>query len=218
MSDHRPILGITMGDPAGVGPEVTALALNDTNMFKVCRPVVLGDEKALIQAVNALKLGLEVRAVTDPAEVSGTPGTIEFVPLSNLAEDEIVPGRPTPGGGKAAAIYIETAAKMCLAEKIHGMVTSPISKEALNQVGYPYQGHTQFLAHLAGGPQVVMMLAGPKLRVVLVTIHVALTEVPGLLTKEKILSVTTDYQRCIAKIFRHRKTETRRGGTQPPRR
>jgi len=196
-----PILGVSMGDPAGVGPEVIAQALADGRVHDWGRPLVLGDLRAMEQAVRICGLDLEVKALSAGREPEGRSGLMEVLPLSALKLDELAPGRSTTAGGRASARYIETGAEMALKGRIQALVTGPISKEALNRAGYNFPGHTEMLAGLAGGAKVVMMLAGERLRVVLVTIHVAYAEVPRLLTRDKIIGTAGITQAALQKYF-----------------
>ena len=199
--DPRPVFGLTLGDVAGVGPEVTVRALAEPRVFENCRPLVLGDVGAIRKAIRLLGLDLKVQTVSPGEEPTGRTGTIEVLPLSQLAEEDLVYGRPSLAGAEAAAVFIETGAKMAMSGKIRGVVTAPISKEALNKAGRHFPGHTELLAHLAGGAEVVMMLAGPKLRVVLVTIHVRLKDVPDLVTGEAILKTARITFNSLKKYF-----------------
>ena len=185
--ETRPILGVTLGDPSGIGPEVLMRALADEAVFRACRPWVLGDAGVLAETGPRLGLALELREISEPEESRGRPGTVEFLALSRLGPGDRAPGRPGLEGGRAAARYIETGARLALAGRIQGLVTGPISKASLNAAGYAYAGHTEMLADLAGGVEVAMMLAGSRLKVVLVTTHLALRDVPARLSAERIL-------------------------------
>lgn len=197
----RPLIGITLGDPAGVGPEVTVKALSEEYVREWCRPVVLGDMGVVQDAVHRSGLDLPVEPVDRALESASAPGVIPVLPESNLSEEDRVPGTPTPAGAHAAARYIETGAGMALDGRIQALVTAPISKEQLQLAGRPFPGHTDLLAHVAGGVKVVMMLAGPTLRVVLVTIHVAYRDVPGLLTVEKIVETARITNDSLKRFF-----------------
>lgn len=185
-------MGITMGDPAGVGPEIIAMALTDPNLYESCCPVVLGDAAVLWNTISILSekglMAREIRInlVSNPAQAVGKPGVIDLMPLSNLDSEAIQPGRPVVAGGKAMVEYILRAVEMTVQGEIQGMVTGPISKVLMHQAGYRYDGHTQLIAHETNANDYVMMLAGSKLRVVLVTIHCALKAVPELLDREKV--------------------------------
>ncbi len=186
---EKPVIAITMGDPTGVGAEIIAAALAEPAIFDICRPLVLGDATAMARAVelNGASLRLELLADnTPPADDSN--GTIQLRALSRLSSADLVYGRPTQACGAAMYRYITTAARLCLDGDAAAMATAPINKEALNRAGHHYPGHTELLAELTGTSEFVMMLAGDRLRVTLVTIHEALAEVPRLLTYEKVLS------------------------------
>jgi 4-hydroxythreonine-4-phosphate dehydrogenase len=185
--ETRPILGITLGDPSGIGPEVLIKALAGEAVYQACRPLVLGDAGVLAETGFRLGLALELREISEPEESQGRLGMVELLVLSRLATVDRAPGRPGLTGGRAAARYIETGARLALAGRIQGLVTGPISKASLNAAGYAYAGHTEMLAALAGGVEVAMMLAGPRLRVVLVTTHLALRDVPARLSAERVL-------------------------------
>lgn len=199
--NNRPILGVTLGDPSGIGPEVLLKALADEAVFLACRPLVLGDAGVL--AETGLRLGqtLDLREISEPEESQGRPGTIELLALSRLRPGDRAPGRPGLEGGRAAALYIETGARLALAGRIQGLVTGPISKVSLNAAGYAFAGHTEMLADLAGGVEVAMMLAGPRLRVVLVTTHLALRDVPARLSAERILKTAEIADMALRKQF-----------------
>ena len=197
----RPVLAVTMGDPAGVGPEIVVRALADREVRSWCRPLVLGDPAALAEAARSLGIDLEITGVSDVKNMSDRTGKLDVLPLSDLAEADRRPGKPTPAGGAAAAAYIETGAHLVLTGRAEGLVTGPISKEALRGAGYDFPGHTEFLAARAGVRDVVMMMAGAQLRVALVTIHVALADVFGLLTPERILKTARITHEALVRRF-----------------
>jgi len=182
-----------MGDPAGVGPEIVVQALRFPEVVSICRPVVYGDAGILRRAAAVLGQAVEV---ADGGE-SG-PGRIVVRPLSSLSPDEVPFGRISEAGSRAMADYIREAARDALAGRVDGVVTCPITKEGLKMAGVPFPGHTEFLADLCGGADVVMMLAGDRLRVALVTIHVALRKALELLSLPVIvrtIRITHDFFR-----------------------
>ncbi len=180
MSDS-PLIGITMGDPAGVGPEIIVKTLADKGIYFMCRPVVLGDPAVLASYLSMAK-EISLNIIRSPSEVKAVPGNIDLVPVSNLENANIQPGKPTVDGGKAMVEYIFKAVEMIQKGEIEAMVTCPISKVLMHQAGHKYDGHTQLISHLTDTDEYVMMLAGERLRVALVTIHCALKEVPAILT------------------------------------
>ncbi len=189
----RPRIAVTMGDPAGVGPEIVVQALRFPEVVSVCRPVVYGDAGILRRAAVVLGQAVEVAEDGEPG-----PGRIVVRPLSSLSPDEVPFGRISEAGSRAMADYIREAARDALAGRADGVVTCPITKEGLKLAGVPFPGHTEFLADLCGGADVVMMLAGDRLRVALVTIHVALRKALELLSLPVIvrtIRITHDFFR-----------------------
>jgi 4-hydroxythreonine-4-phosphate dehydrogenase len=190
-----------MGDPCGIGPEIIVRALARPEVRDVCRPLVLGDEAALRRALEITAASLTIMTCeAPPPEVS--PDVVPLVPLSTLFPDDMAFGRPTIASGVAMAGYIIEAARLCLNGKADAMATAPINKEALNRAGILHPGHTELLAELTGTSDFVMMLAGDRLRVTLVTIHEALADVPRLVTTEKILATIRITHRDLDRYFR----------------
>lgn len=186
--DLLPIIGITMGDPVGIGPEVIIKALCDTSVMSRCRPVLIGDRSILEREIKRLQAPLKIRTVTSLSETAAKSGDIMLLEESQLDPHAVRYGQPTTETGKALAAYIIKAVTMAAADEIDAVVTAPINKKSLHDAGYDYPGHTEMLARLTGTKDVVMMLAGEKLRVVLVTIHCAMAQVPKLLSSDKILT------------------------------
>ncbi len=186
---RKPIVAVTMGDPAGIGPEVIRKALADPRLKKVCSPLILGDWEVLRRAWkgknNSSKLVCwQPGQALLPLLQSPCAGVV--CSLSSLATRESRPGRPTKAGGHAAYRYIVVAAKLALSGVADAMATAPISKSILQDAGYNYPGHTELLAELSRTPECRMMLIGKKLRVVLVTGHIAFTKVARSLSRDGI--------------------------------
>jgi 4-hydroxythreonine-4-phosphate dehydrogenase len=170
-----PVVGITMGDPAGVGPEVIVKALARADARALCRPLVIGDAKQLARANRLMKLGLEIRPVADPAQARFQPGTVECIDAGAVPED-IAYGKVSPAAGEAAYRYIECAVRLALDRSIDAVCTAPINKEAMNAAGHKFPGHTELLAKLTGTKEVSLTLLSPKLRVIHVTAHIGLLD------------------------------------------
>ena len=189
--DSRPLLAITMGDPAGVGPEIILKALNVKAVVDCCRPVIVGSMKALEEAKTPLPMGTQrgLLAVSEPLHEAPS-GVVEVVDVDsdlNLNLPALPPGKPTAEAGHISVACIKKAVQLALDKKVDAVVTAPITKETLKMAGYPYPGHTELLAELTGAKEYSMLLTGGGLRVVLVTIHVALRDVAGLIKKEGVL-------------------------------
>ena len=170
-----PIIGITMGDAAGVGPEVVMKALAHAEVYAQCRPLVIGDARQLERAKAILKLKLKILPVSDARNAKFKPGTVDLLDLSLLSSD-IPYGKVSATAGEAAYRYIELAVKLALAGEIGAICTAPINKEALNAAGHRFPGHTEILAALTGTPEVSLTLFSPKLRIIHVTAHMGLID------------------------------------------
>lgn len=169
----RPPLAVTMGDAAGIGPEIVAKALACPELEP--RPVVLGDAAWLERTVRALALEVAVRRLGAIEEASGAGGLIEVLDVAPVPSDLRL-GVVDARAGAAAAACIREGVRLACEGRCGGLVTAPIHKEALAAAGVPFPGHTEMLAHHAGVDEVAMMLANDALRVVLVSIHVALAD------------------------------------------
>lgn len=203
MPVKKPLIAITMGDPCGIGPEIIAAALADANVYKAAVPLVLGDKRVLERAIALVGQGQRLRIVAAADLPDETvAGEIYLLEISQLGSADMVYGNPTTASGDAVFRYITTAAALCMAGKVAAMATAPINKAALNLAGHHYPGHTELLAELTGSQEFVMMLAGSKLRVTLVTIHEALAAVPELVTFEKVLATIVTTHQDVARYFK----------------
>ena len=182
-----PVLGITMGDPAGIGPEVTVKALADPAVRRVARVVVLGDVRVLADAARLAHVDLPVGPVASVADATGQADRIEVLDLANADPAAFAVGRVSALCGRAAYEYIERGVRLALTRELDGIVTGPINKAALAAAGIPHSGHTEILADLTGTRTYAMLLMGRELRVIHVTTHVALRRVPELVTRERVL-------------------------------
>lgn len=175
-----------MGDPCGVGPEVIVKAFASGKLYERCIPVVIGDRLALQRAIDLLKAEIEIRPVESPSDfgVPQQPGIVSLFSPVELSREDIAYGNPSRAACLAVSQYIETAVRLALDGRIKAVCTCPLHKANLQRHGFAFPGHTEFLKELTGAEDVVMMLAGPRLRVSLVTIHNALAETPRLLTRD----------------------------------
>lgn len=184
----KPIIGMTMGDPAGIGSEIIAKALTRPEVYEKCRPVVIGDKKAMLEAVNISGINLPVRGIGDISEAQFTGDVIEVIDLNNIRLEKIPYGKIDADCGRAAGEYIEKAIQLAMNKEIAAMVTGPINKESFDLGGYgkKYRGHTEMLAALTGSEKASMMLASGNLRVIHVTTHVAMRQAVDLIKKERV--------------------------------
>ena len=183
VSARRPSLLVTMGDPAGVGPEIVVRALALPALRRVARLAVVGDAEILDRAAAKSRVRLRFRPVPaerydpDDEPAQGIP----LIASSSDGFDAIEPRIPSPASGRAAARAIQIAAGLALAGRADGIVTAPISKTALQAAGYPYPGHTEFLGALTGAPETKMLFVGGPYRILLATVHLPLRAVPDAL-------------------------------------
>ncbi len=176
-----------MGDPVGIGPEIILSALINPLIYKMCRPLVIGDIEWLNDLKECIKSNLRFNAVKKPNTGVYQCGCVDVLNTFKLDSGQILWGKPTVLTGKAMVSYITSTTDLALQGIIDAMVTCPINKEAMHKAGYFYNGHTELIAEKTKSAEFAMMLAGDKLRVVLVTIHIPLKDVPLVLSKEKIL-------------------------------
>ncbi|RAS83623.1 4-hydroxythreonine-4-phosphate dehydrogenase PdxA [Priestia endophytica] len=184
----KPIIGITMGDGAGVGPEVIVKALAHSSVYEMCDPVVIGDAKILKRAVGLLESSAEIREIHDVKEGKFIHGVINCLSLDLLPEN-LPFGKVSPEAGSAAFKFIEKAIHLAKEKAIHAICTAPLNKEALHKGGYSYPGHTEILAELTDTKSYSMMLSSPKLKVIHLTTHVGLRKAIDLINPERTYTV-----------------------------
>jgi 4-hydroxythreonine-4-phosphate dehydrogenase len=186
---ERPMIAMTMGDAAGVGPEVIMKSLAHPELYRQCRPLVIGDAARLREAGRIAGSRLEVRglSVDEVDRAMFRQGTVDCIDLKLIPKD-LPWGRLSAVAGDAAFRYVEVAAKLASSGKVAAICTAPLNKEALQAGGHHYPGHTELLAHLTGTDEVSMMLSTPKMRVIHVTTHIGLIDAiakiePGLVER-----------------------------------
>jgi 4-hydroxythreonine-4-phosphate dehydrogenase len=185
----RPIVGVTMGDAAGIGPEIVAKALSIREIHELCRPIVIGDAHVIEEIVGIIGVDARVNSLHDIGEAKSDLGTINVLDLSNIDLRNLRRGKLNAMAGKAAVQYVEKAVRLALDGKIHAIATAPINKEAINMAGFQYAGHTELLAHLTNTKNYAMMLIVGSLRVVHVTTHVSMRRACDMIRKNRVLDV-----------------------------
>ncbi len=196
-----PRIGITMGDPTGIGPEIVVKALSTQEPFHVCRPFVFGDRGVLSKTIERLGLTMSLEVFEKIPEEGYGPQRIFLAPSSPLMVDSLFFGKPDRACGEAMAKYVVEAVKKVRVGDLDAMTTCPINKQAINQAGYPFPGHTELLAHLVQAPSVAMMFLGPKWKIVLVTTHLPLKDVSKWITSDRILSKVRITDEGLKKYF-----------------
>ena len=187
MNSYLPVIGITMGDAAGVGAEVIVKSLAHASVYEQYRPLVIGDARRLERANEIVRGTLRVRRIAEVSEARFEPGTIDCIDL-NLIPDDLPFGQLSAVAGDAAYRFIARAVELAQAGSIDAICTAPLNKEALHAGGHKYPGHTEMLAHLTGVEEVSMMLVAPQLRVIHVTTHIGIIDAvrkiePGLVQR-----------------------------------
>ncbi|MBR1153449.1 4-hydroxythreonine-4-phosphate dehydrogenase PdxA [Bradyrhizobium sp. JYMT SZCCT0428] len=186
----RPTIAITMGDPAGIGPEVIMKALAQEAARAICNPLVIGDANRLRKAGGLVGTSVAVDALGDAKQANFAASAVQCLDLK-LVPDDLPFGQVSAAAGEVAYRCIEKAVEVVQAGDAQAICTAPLSKEALHAAGHKFPGHTELLAHLTGTPEVSMMLVSSKLRVIHVTTHIGLLDAiekiePGLV--ERVIS------------------------------
>ena len=201
VSTRKPVVGITVGDPAGIGPEIVIKALADRSIVETCRPVLIGDRSNLEWTNDRLDLGTTFKEYS----VSPGPdeGVIEVIDLANLVE-AIEFGVESSNTGRSAAKNIEAAVDLWRNGAIDAISTAPISKNALNLAGYKFPGHTEFLASLTDTKEFAMSFFAERLRVVLLSTHVSLKNAIDLVTTQALVELIKFSDRTLPYFIGHR--------------
>lgn len=182
-------IAITMGDPAGIGPEVVVKALINKAIYEKCVPIVIGDYEALQDAIQFSGLDLTLLEIKEPEDAEGRYGVVEFINLNYLKPGSWNYKENSVLCGEASFQYVIKAIAYAKEKAVSAVITAPISKESINMAGHPYSGHTEIFAEYTGTKDYAMLLASGNLRVIHVTTHCALIEACRLIRKERVLKV-----------------------------
>jgi 4-hydroxythreonine-4-phosphate dehydrogenase len=196
-----PPIGITMGDAAGIGPEIILKAVLDNKIGEFCQPIIIGDARFLRETADNLGFTIDFEIIQKGLEIPQNTDKVIIYDLQNLTEP-IEPGVESGVTGKASAEYIEEAVRLCRAGKIAAISTAPISKKALALGGYNFPGHTEMLAFLTETRDFAMSFFAQKLRVVLLSTHVSLIEAIGLVKKETLIELIKFSARELSKLLK----------------
>jgi 4-hydroxythreonine-4-phosphate dehydrogenase len=194
----KPVIGITVGDMNGIGPEVALGAALHPSVRNICKPVLIGPTSIVEGTARRMKLRTKFEK-TNFAVFHKT--SLPMVDAGDALWADVTFGVPTKASGKNAGRAIEVAVKLCLEKKLDGFVTAPASKEALALAGYSFPGQTEMIALLSGSRQVAMMLVSEKLRVGLVTVHTPVQSIAGIISIEKIQEKVTIIHRALLSDF-----------------
>jgi 4-hydroxythreonine-4-phosphate dehydrogenase len=197
----KPIIGITMGDPAGIGPEIVVKALSHKEVYQACVPVVIGDKGVMTRALGIAKKDLKIHVIDSLARRRSEFGVIDVYGFNRQGLARVVYGKVSAAAGKAAGDCIKLVIKLALAKKIDATVTAPIHKHSLNLGGYRYPGHTEFYADVTRAEHYNMLLVHDNLRVIHVTTHVSLRDACSLISRDNVYSAITQAFAACNRLF-----------------
>lgn len=199
--DNRPIIGITMGDPAGIGPEITVKALADPRIYGTCRPVVIGDAAVMEQAAAIVrKEGITIHPVQELSEAVYEYGMIDVYDKKVTDLKGLKLGEVSAVAGESAFQYVKEVIRLAMEGQVDATVTNALNKEAINLAGHPYSGHTEIYADFTGTKKYTMMLAHENIRVVHVSTHVSLREACDRVKKDRVLEVIRIADRAVKEL------------------
>lgn len=197
----KTIIGITMGDPAGIGPEVVMKALLDKRVRQSCHPLVFGSYNIILSAAKRLFGRVNLRRIIWVEDVLDSKQHINVLDCTRFDPTKVIPGKITKLSGRMAADSVIYATQFALSDQIDAMVTAPLSKKGLHLAGYDFPGHTEFLAYLTATRKFAMMFVSDKFRVVLVTTHLALSEVAKTISRKQISEKIILAEEALRKYF-----------------
>ena len=186
----KPIIGITMGDPASIGPELCLRLVSDPHLFDICRPLIIGDAAILERAKSFPGIpDVRIHSVSAPGDGLYSFGNLDVLDMKLTRPENIPIGQVSPEAGHAAFCYVEKAIQLAMSGLIDATVTNALNKEAMNLAGHHFAGHTEIYAHYTGVSQYTMLLAHENMRIVHVSTHVSLREACDRVKKDRVLQV-----------------------------
>jgi 4-hydroxythreonine-4-phosphate dehydrogenase len=185
----KPILGITMGDPASIGPEIAVKALLDDEIYALCRPFIVGDASVFKHIIKKLDLKASVNVIHEVSEASFNYGSIDVLDLNNVNLDELEFGVVSAMAGNAAFESVVKVIELAMAGEIDATVTGPLNKKSMNEAGHHFAGHTEIYAQYTGTKKYAMLLVEDNMKVIHVSTHVSLRQACDLVKKDRIIEV-----------------------------
>lgn len=196
----RPIIGVTIGDPAGIGPEISIKASLEASVLRVCKPVLIGDLSVLKEVSERLGLNAAFRIIDSPREAKGRGGSIDLINLNNVKLESLPIGEASAESGRASIQYIEKAVEYALRREVSAISTAPINKRAINMAGSEHIGHTEILAALCGVEEPLTMFWVKGMRIFFLTRHVPLTEAVKAVKKERIIDMVLKIKKVLRQM------------------
>ena len=188
-TNFRPLLGLTIGDPAGIGPEIAVKAVTQEEVRAACRPLIVGEADIMRRAVKLCHLDLHVRSIASPTEFTGNPGCVEVLDLKNIDTASCPSGVLSPHCGRAAVEYLDKAIDLTIARELDGVVTGPLNKHAMAQAGFKYDGQTELFAERTHTKDYAMLLVVGRMRVLHVSTHTSLRTACDNVKQSRVLTV-----------------------------
>jgi len=187
---NKPILGITMGDPSSIGPEISVKALSNRDIYDKCRPIIIGDTDVMIKAAEIVGMqNIKINAVKSVSDAKFEYGTIDVYDMGLIDIDKLEYGKVSITAGEASFQYVTKVIQLALDGEVDATVTNALNKEAMNAAGHHFSGHTEIYAEYTGTTKYTMMLAFENIRVVHVSTHVSLREACDRVKKARVLEV-----------------------------
>ena len=212
---EKPIIAITMGDASGIGPEIAVKAASSGEVHRICKPLVIGDSRIMLEALKVAKLqAVGINPIKKVKDARFTKWTIDVLDLENLDPSKVKIGQICAPCGKAAIQYLETAIKLAMTKEIDGIATAPINKEAIHKAGYRFAGHTEILAKRTKCKNYAMMFVSEPLWVILVTTHMPIKDISRHINKKKVLQ-TIKLANQVVKKLRNKKPKIGVAGLNP---
>lgn len=187
--NDKPIVGITMGDPASIGPEIAAKALLNPVIYDICNPILVGDASVFRDIATRLNLPVSIHPIHSIQEARFELGTVDVYDLDNVDLSQLRFGEISAMAGEAAFASVKTVIDLALADEIDATVTGPINKKSINEAGHHFAGHTEIYAHYTNTKKYGMLLVEDQLKVIHVSTHVSLRQACDLVKKDRILEV-----------------------------
>ncbi|MDR1907681.1 MAG: 4-hydroxythreonine-4-phosphate dehydrogenase PdxA [Holosporales bacterium] len=185
----KPVIGITMGDPAGIGSEIAVKALSKEEIYENCVPIVIGDHEALKDADRFCGTNFMLHKINHVSEAVGRLGTLDYIDLGLLAPGSFIYKKVQKLCGEASFQYVVTGIKLAMENRLHAVITGPINKEAINLAGHHYSGHTEIFGDYTNTKDFAMLLASDVLKVIHVTTHCSMRDACDRIKKDRVLSV-----------------------------
>ncbi|MEC5423095.1 4-hydroxythreonine-4-phosphate dehydrogenase PdxA [Virgibacillus sp. C22-A2] len=200
MTNERAIIAIPMGDPAGIGPEITAKSLQNEEIYNMCKPVVVGDANVFAKAIEIVEANLKLNVIKKPEDGAYEYGTVDVIDLKNIDMDELQYGEVQAQCGKAAFEYIEASVNLAKEGHVKALATTPINKESLKAADVPYIGHTEMLEELTNTKDPLTMFQVNDMRIFFLTRHLSLKGAIAQMTKERVRDYLTRCDKALQRL------------------